>query len=163
MEDNRIEKQVLLRASKDRVWRALTDSNEFGSWFGMRLEGPFRAGEKLRGSIQPTTVDAEVAEMQRPHAGKKVELMIDRIEPQNLFSFKWHPFAIEPNKDYSQEPMTLVTFVLREQDGGILLTITETGFENIPLARRSEALKANDGGWTKQCGLIAKYLDRHAR
>jgi uncharacterized protein YndB with AHSA1/START domain len=163
METNQIVKKVFLKFSRERVWRALTDSNEFGSWFGMKLEGPFRAGETMRGVIVPTSVDPEVAEMQKPYTGKPVELLIDRIEAPNLFSFKWHPFAIEAGVDYSSEPMTLVTFHLQEEKGGVSLTITESGFENIPISRRNAAFKANDGGWAKQTELIAKYLAMHEK
>src|SRR4051812_3141621 len=99
--------------------------------------------------------------MQQPYAGKPVELLIDRIEPQSLFSMKWHPYAIEEGVDYSHEPMTTISFVLQEEAGGVLLTITEAGFEGIPAARRAEALRANAGGWAKQCELLAKYLAKH--
>ena len=158
MQTDRIEKNVLLRAPRSRVWRALTDSKEFGSWFGMKLDGPFAAGAKLRGVITPTTVDAEVAAMQKPYAGKEFELLVDRIEPERLFSFQWHPFDVQPGVDNSKEPMTLVTFTLEEQKGGVLLTVVESGFDKLPLSRRAEAFKANEGGWAKQMELIAKYL-----
>jgi uncharacterized protein YndB with AHSA1/START domain len=160
MSTDRIEKKVLLKAPLSRVWRALTDSKEFGSWFGMKLEGPFTAGAKINGIIVPTTVDPEVAQMQKPHEGKRVELWVDRIEPEHFFSLKWHPYAIDPKIDYSKEPMTLITFALEEKEGGVLLTLTESGFDQIPLARRAEAIRANDGGWSKQMELIAKYLSR---
>lgn len=158
MQTDRIEKNVLLRAPRSRVWRALTDSKEFGSWFGMKLDGPFAQGAKLRGVITPTTVDAEIAALQEPYAGKDFQLVVDRIEPERLFSFQWHPYEVQPGIDYSKEPMTLVTFTLEEQKGGVLLTVVESGFDKIPLSRRAEAFKANEGGWAKQMELIAKYL-----
>jgi len=158
MQTDRIEKNVLLRAPRSRVWRALTDSKEFGSWFGMKLDGPFAPGAKLRGVITPTTVDAEVAAMQKPYAGKEFELVVDRIEAEHLFSFQWHPYDVQPGIDYLKEPMTLVTFTLEEQKGGVLLTVVESGFDKIPLSRRAEAFKANESGWAKQMELIAKYL-----
>ena len=158
MQTDRIEKNVLLRAPRSRVWRALTDSKEFGSWFGMKLDGPFAPGTKLRGVITPTTVDAEIAAMQKPYAGKELQLVVDRIEPERLFSFQWHPYEVQSGIDYSKEPMTLVTFTLEEQKGGVLLTVVESGFDKIPLSRRAEAFKANEGGWAKQMELIAKYL-----
>ena len=158
MQTDRIEKNVLLRAPRSRVWRALTDSKEFGSWFGMKLDGPFAPGTKLRGVITPTTVDAEIAAMQKPYAGKDFQLVVDRIEPERFFSFQWHPYEVQPGMDYSKEPMTLVTFTLEEQKGGVLLTVVESGFDKIPLSRRAEAFKANEGGWAKQMELIAKYL-----
>ena len=158
MNQDQIQKQVLLKAQKSRAWKAIANSNEFGSWFGMKLDGPFVAHSILRGSIMPTQVDAEVAEMQKPYTGKAVELFIDRIEPETLFSFRWHPFAIDPKMDYSKEPTTLIAFTLEEKGNETLLTITESGFDQIPVSRRAEAMKANDGGWSKQMELIQKYL-----
>jgi uncharacterized protein YndB with AHSA1/START domain len=159
---DKIEKKVTLRAPLSRVWRAISNAKEFGAWFGMAFDGPFIAGQKLAGSIQPTTVDPEVAKLQAPYAGKPFEFTIDRIEPERLFSFRWHPFAIDPNQDYSSEPTTLVVFELLEVDGGTLLTITESGFDRIPLKRRAQAFSANEGGWEHQARLITKYLDARA-
>jgi uncharacterized protein YndB with AHSA1/START domain len=159
---DRIRKQILLRASRTRVFRALTDSKEFGLWFGARFEAPFAAGVQMRGMIAPTTADPEVAELQRPFEGKPFEMVVDRIVPERLFSFRWHPFAIEPNFDYSKEPMTLVTFELEDAEGGILLTVTESGFDALPASRRAAAFKANEGGWAKQVEMIEKYLGRTA-
>lgn len=153
-----IHKEVILKTDLDRVWRAISDSKEFGLWFGMKFEGPFKQGEKVKGSIKPTTVDPEVAEMQRPYEGKSGDIVVDRMEPKKLFSFKWHPYAADENTDYSKEPMTTVSFVLKPVSGGVHLTITETGFENLPESRREEARNANDGGWQKQTELISKYL-----
>lgn len=158
MNTDRIEKQVLLPAPRARVWRAISDAGEFGTWFGMEFDGPFVAGRRLGGRIVPTRVDAEVAALQQPYEGLAVAILVERIEPMRRFSFRWHPYAVEPGVDYAQEPMTLVTFELEEVAGGTLLTITESGFDQIPLARRAKAFSANDGGWTKQTELIGKYL-----
>jgi uncharacterized protein YndB with AHSA1/START domain len=155
---DRIEKHVLLNATRARVWQALTDSTEFGQWFGVRFEGPFVAGRLLRGSIVPTEVDPAVARAQEPYTGMAFEIVVDRLEPQRLFSFRWHPYAIDPAVDYSAEPMTLVTFTLEDAPGGILLTVTESGFEGVPLERRAKAFTANEGGWAIQVTLIEKYL-----
>ena len=160
MSDNRIEKSVVLKAPLDRVWDALTDSRQFGVWFGMAFDGPFAAGEQITGHIAPTRMDPEIARMQEPYAGLPVKWLIDRIEPKTLFSMRWHPYAIDRNVDYSGEPMTLITFTLKETGEGGALTVTETGFERIPAHRRAEALKANDGGWAKQMELIAAYVQR---
>jgi uncharacterized protein YndB with AHSA1/START domain len=160
---DRIEKKVLLRAPRERVWHAISDAKQFGTWFGVEFDGPFAAGAAMKGRITPTKVDPEVAKMQEPYAGKAFDITVDRIEPPNLFSFRWHPFAIEPNVDYSKEPTTLVVFQLDEAPGGTQLTITESGFDKIPLERRAKAFAANDGGWTKQLELIAKYLADAAR
>ncbi|OFW03527.1 MAG: vanillate O-demethylase oxidoreductase VanB [Acidobacteria bacterium RIFCSPLOWO2_02_FULL_67_36] len=155
---DRIEKKVLLRAPRARVWRAIVDSREFGKWFGVKFDGPFKAGEALRGAIVPTTVDAEVAAAQQPYAGTVFEITVDRIEPERLFSFRWHPFAIEPGRDYSGEPTTLIAFALDEVAGGTMLTVTESGFDRISLERRAKAFTANEQGWEMQMKLIEKYL-----
>jgi uncharacterized protein YndB with AHSA1/START domain len=158
MSTDRIEKKILLRAPRERVWRAISDANEFGSWFGVRFDGPFAEGTRLTGKITPTTVDAEVAKMQEPHAGKAFEWTIERIEPMSRLSFRWHPYGIEEGVDYSKEPTTLIVFELADAPEGILLTITESGFDQIPLERRTKAFKANEGGWEHQTRLIEKYL-----
>lgn len=155
---DRIEKQVLLKAPRARIWRALTDSREFGRWFGVRFDGPFVAGQPLQGAITPTEVDPAVARAQEPYAGKRFDIVVDQIEPQRLFSFRWHPYAVDPAEDYSAEPMTLVAFTLEDAPGGILLTVTETGFDRVPIARRAKAFTANEGGWAIQVTLIGKYL-----
>jgi len=157
-----IEKTITLRAPIARVWRAISDSDEFGKWFGMSLDGPFVAGERTVGKIRPTVADPEVAKLQEPHAGKAFELVIESIEPERLFAFRWHPFAVKPDTDYSQEPMTLVTFELTEVANGTRLRITESGFSQLPQARRAEAFNANDGGWEHQAKLIEKYLLAYA-
>lgn len=162
MTSDRIEKQVLLHAPRGRVWRALTDAREFGTWFGVKFEAPFKPGSRMRGVITPTAVDPDVAKMQQPYEGLAFEITIDRIEPQKLFSFRWHPFSVEPGVDYSGEPTTLVEFALSEVANGTLLTLTESGFDQIPLERRAKAFTANDDGWTAQMTLIEKYLAQTA-
>jgi uncharacterized protein YndB with AHSA1/START domain len=159
---NRIEKKILLRAPRARVWRALTDAEEFGTWFGMKLDGPFTPGALLKGTIVPTKVDAEVAKAQKPHEGMPFEISVDRIEPERLFSFRWHPFAVDRDVDYSQEPTTLITFTLDDVPDGIMLTVTETGFDQIPLARRAAAFTANEQGWGMVVQLLEKYLGQNA-
>jgi uncharacterized protein YndB with AHSA1/START domain len=153
-----IEKQILLRAPLSRVWRAISNSSEFGAWFGVTFEGPFVAGAPLRGAITCTKVDPEVAELQKPHQGKPFNIVVEQIQPERLFSFRWHPYAIEPGVDYSSEPTTLVTFRLDEVPEGVRLTLTESGFDQIPLERRAKAFAANEGGWSHQMVLISKYL-----
>jgi uncharacterized protein YndB with AHSA1/START domain len=158
---DRIEKTILLHASQARVWRALTDAKQFGEWFGVRFDGAFTPGAPLRGTIVPTTVDAQVAKAQKPHEGLPFEITVDRIEPKRLFSFRWHPFAIERGVDYSHEPTTLIVFVLEPVGEQTKLTVTESGFDQIPLARRAQAFTANDGGWTMVVTLIEKYLAKN--
>ena len=160
MTTDRIEKKILLCAPLKRVWRALSDSAEFGSWFGVRFDGPFQPGVPLRGAIVPTTMDPEVAKAQKKHEGAPFEITVERLEPERLFSFRWHPYAVESGVDYSAEPTTLVAFALEEVAGGVMLTVTETGFDQIPLARRAKAFMANDEGWGMQVKLIEAYLVR---
>lgn len=157
---DRIEKTVLLRAPRARVWQAIADARQFGSWFGVAFDGPFAAGARLTGRIVPTRADAEVAKAQEAYAGKTFECTIDRIEPMRLFSFRWHPYAVDPDVDYSKEPTTLVVFELEEVAGGTRLTITESGFDRIPLHRRAEAFARNDQGWAAQAKLLEKHLAR---
>jgi uncharacterized protein YndB with AHSA1/START domain len=158
MSTDRIEKKILLRALRKRVWRALSDATEFGSWFGMKFDGPFVAGARLRCSIVPTTVNAEVAKAQKQHEGIPFEITIEQIEPERLFSFRWHPHAIERGVDYSGEPTTLIVFALEDVADGVMLTVTESGFDQIPLARRAKAFTANEQGWSIMVGVLEEYL-----
>lgn len=144
---DRIEKLVTLKAPRTRVWKALTDSAEFGKWFGVNLEGPFVPGATSRGRITNPKYDHVTAEFQ-----------IERIDPKTYFSYRWHPYAIEPAVDYSSEPTTLVEFTLDQQGTTTLLTIVESGFDRIPLARRAEAFRMNDGGWAAQIKNIENHV-----
>jgi uncharacterized protein YndB with AHSA1/START domain len=143
---DRIEKHVVLRAPRSRVWRAIITPSEFGAWFGVALEGAFAEGATTRGQIT--------------HPGYEhltMEMLVERIEPERYFAYRWHPYAIDAAADYSHEPTTLVEFRLEEADGGTRLTIVESGFDRIPIARRAEAFRMNDGGWTQQ----ARNIERH--
>lgn len=155
---NDIRKEVTLNAPQGHVWKALSDAASFGAWFGVRFDGPFVAGRAVTGKITPTEVDPDVATLQKPYEGRNFEFTIDRIEPESLFSFRWHPFAIDEQFDYSSEEKTLVRFELSSAPGGTRLIITESGFDKLPATRRAEAFAANDGGWTHQAKLIEKYL-----
>ena len=157
-ETDRIEKQVVLRAPLARVWRAVSDAAEFGSWFGVRFDGAFAPGARLAGRIVPTTVDPQVAASQKPYEGRTFEIEVERVEPMRRLSFRWHPFAMDAAVDYSKEPTTLVVFELEEVPGGTRLTITESGFDRLPPARRAKALEMNAGGWDAQTRLVEKYL-----
>ena len=158
MSTDRIEKKILLRASRERVWRALTDYQEFETWFGFKFDAPFEPGALMRGVIVGSQVNREVGEAQRAHVGKVFEITVDQIEPERLFSIRWHPHATDPKVDYSGEPMTLIEFRLEEVPEGVLLTVTESGFDKIPLARRSEALKGNDQGWSIMTRVLEEYV-----
>jgi uncharacterized protein YndB with AHSA1/START domain len=159
MTQDRIEKKVPLRAPQERVWQAISDSAQFGFWFGVTFDGPFVPGQLVTGRITPTRVDPEVAALQKPHEGKAFAFEVDRVEPMRLIAFRWHPYAIEPDIDYSTEAMTEIVFELEPAADGVLLTISESGFDRIPLDRRAKAFAANDAGWSHQVRLIAKYLE----
>ena len=156
-ETNTIRKHARLKAPLDRVWTAISDSRQFGAWFGAEFDGPFVAGATLGARVRPTTVDPEVARLQEPHAGTPFVVVIERIEPPTLLAFRWHPYGMDV-EHLDAEPMTLVEFHLEAAGDATLLTITESGFDQIPLARRAEAFTANDGGWTHQLRLVAAYL-----
>ena len=141
-----IEKQIELKASPVRVWRALTDYREFGEWFRVKLEGPFVEGEVARGRI-----------LNPGYEHLTLEMTNVRLQPQSLFSFNWYPYAIDPGTDYSKETPTLVEFRLQETATGTLLTVTESGFDKIPAHRRDEAFRMNSGGWAQQM----KNIERH--
>ena len=144
---DRIEKTVTLRVPRARLWRAIASAEQFGAWFGVKLEGEFVEGATVRGRIT--------------HPGYEhltMELQVERIEAERYFAYRWHPYAVDPKVDYSQEPSTLVEFRLEETSGGTALTIVESGFDAVPLARRAEAFRMNDGGWTQQLTSIARYV-----
>jgi uncharacterized protein YndB with AHSA1/START domain len=147
MSTDRIEKQIVLHAPRSRVWRALTSSQEFGDWFGAKMEGTFAPGARVTGRI---TI--------KGYENLPMEIHIDRVEPEHHFSYKWHPYAIDPKTDYSKEPMTLVEFQLQEVPDGTQLTVVESGFDRIPLERRATAYRMNDGGWKGQIANIERYL-----
>lgn len=143
---DRIERKIVVRASRSRVWRAITTAEEFGAWFRVSLEGEFAEGATTRGRII--------------HPGYEhltMEMMVERIEPERYFSYRWHPYAIDPAVDYSAEPTTLVEFILDEAEEGTAVTIVESGFDRIPLARRAEAFRMNAQGWAAQIENLARY------
>lgn len=151
-----IEKSTLLRAPRSRVWKAIADSTQFGTWFGMTVDGPFVAGRAVEGRIAMTQVDPDVAKQQEPYVGLPCTLFVEAIEPESLLAFRWHPgvdAATSPDA-----PTTLVTFRLSEEAGGTRLTIVESGFEAIPLDRRAKVFAENDGGWEMQLSLVARYV-----
>jgi uncharacterized protein YndB with AHSA1/START domain len=158
MTTDRIEKEVVLRAPLKRVWRAISDADEFGQWFGVRFDGAFVPGASVTGVLTPTTVDEEVAKAQEPYAGQSDTWQIVAVEPKRRLAFRWHPYAVESGTDYSQEPTTLVEFTLDETADGVLLRIVESGFEAIPAERRAAAFEANSEGWAAQTELVRKYL-----
>jgi len=149
MDTDRIEKTIVLRAPRARVWRALARADEFGAWFGVALEGVFAPGARLTGRI--TTPGPG-------HERLTMEIVVERVEPEQLLSYRWHPYAVEPGVDYAREPTTLVEFHLADVADGTQLTVVESGFDGIPLARRATAFRMNDQGWTEQLTRIARYV-----
>jgi uncharacterized protein YndB with AHSA1/START domain len=143
---DRIEKQIFLQAPRSKLWRALADAQQFGSWFGVLLEGAFEPGKTVRGQITSPGYEH-----------MKMEMFVEEIVPERRFSFRWHPYAVDPATDYSQEPTTLVRFELDDAPGGTRLTVVESGFDQIPATRRARAFEMNDGGWTEQM----KRIERH--
>jgi uncharacterized protein YndB with AHSA1/START domain len=148
---NRIEKRVELKAPVGRVWRALTDYREFGEWFRVKIEGPFVPGEVSRGHMTYPGYE---------HL--RWEAVVKAMEPERLFSFTWHPYAVDPKVDYSREPQTLVEFRLEPTDEGTRLTVTESGFDKIPAGRRPEAFRMNEGGWEQQMKNIENHVASRA-
>jgi uncharacterized protein YndB with AHSA1/START domain len=144
---DRIERKILLRAPRSRVWLALTDPVEFGTWFGVKVDGAFAPGARVRGAITHKGYEHVIW-----------DITIERMEPERLFSWRWHPAAIEPGVDYSVEPTTLVTFTLEEVAGGTMLAVVESGFDQVPLARRAQAYRMNEEGWTIQMQAIEGHV-----
>ena len=146
---DRIEKTATLKAPRARVWQAIADARQFGEWFRVRLDGEFAVGATIRGTI--TYPGYEYITM---------EVVVERMEPERFFSYRWHPYAIDPKVDYSPEPMTLVEFTLEDAPGGTRLTIVESGFDRVPLSRRAEAFRMNSDGWNEQMQNIKRYVSR---
>jgi uncharacterized protein YndB with AHSA1/START domain len=147
---DRIEREILLKAPVSRVWRALSNAEEFGDWFGVALKGKtFAAGHRVQGHITYPGYEHIVFDVQ-----------IERMEPERFLSWRWHPYAVDPSVDYSKEPTTLVEFELKEVEGGTLLTVVESGFDKIPPSRRLEAFRMDSSGWDEQLRNIEKHVSR---
>ncbi|WNZ76887.1 SRPBCC family protein [Pseudomonas sp. P105] len=145
---DRIERKILLKAPRSQVWRALANAEAFGQWFGVALEGRrFVAGERTQGQITYPGYEHLIW-----------DVAVERVEPERVFSFRWHPYAIEPQVDYSQEPETRVQFELEDMDGGTLLKVVESGFNDIPEARRLKAFRMDSRGWDEQMANIEAFL-----
>src|ERR1700734_1521329 len=144
---DRIEKRIELKAPQSRVWRALTDYREFGEWFRVKLENPFIPGETSRGNITWPGYEHLLW-----------EAVIQKLEPEDYFSFTWHPYAIDPKVDYSKETPTLVEFKLEKTAAGTLLRLTESGFGKIPTHRLADALRMNERGWSEQLQNIERHV-----
>ncbi|MET3457521.1 MULTISPECIES: SRPBCC family protein [Pseudomonas] len=147
---DRIERKILLKAPRSQVWRALANAEAFGQWFGVALEGKrFVAGERTQGQITYPGYEHLIW-----------DVAVERVEPERVFSFRWHPYAVEPQVDYSQESETRVQFELEDMDGGTLLKVVESGFNNIPEARRLKAFRMDSRGWDEQMANIEAFLHK---
>jgi uncharacterized protein YndB with AHSA1/START domain len=167
---DRIEKRVFLHAPVARVWRALVDTQEFGSWFGFLLEGPFAEGKTIKGTAingatdeaalmaSQVTLGVEPAPLRLP-VGATVFCTVGHIEPERYFSFRWIPYAIDAETELTGEPTTLVEFLLAPTSDGTMLTIVESGFDGVPAARRLRAFRMNEGGWAGQATNLRKYVE----
>jgi len=145
---DRIERKVLIKGTVARVWRALSDAAEFGNWFGVDFKGKsFVPGKQVQGKI--TYPGYEHLTM---------EVWVEKMVPERLLSWRWHPAAIDPAVDYSQEPTTLVVFELEEVDGGTMLSVVESGLDKIPLNRRADVYRLNSSGWDAQMENIKKHV-----
>ena len=146
---DRIERSIRIAAPRERVWRALADAEEFGRWFGVELQGQrFVPGQRTRG---PIAVEG--------YRHVMFDVTVENMEQGRLLSWRWHPYAVDPKVDYSGEEATLVTFTLEDAPGGgTLLKVVESGFDQVPPARRFEAFRMNSGGWDAQ----VVNLERHA-
>lgn len=147
---DRIERKILLKAPRSQVWRALANAEAFGQWFGVALEGKrFVAGERTQGQITYPGYEHLIW-----------DVAVERVEPERVFSFRWHPYAVEPQVDYSQESETRVQFELEDMDGGTLLKVVESGFNKIPEARRLKAFRMDSRGWDEQMANIEAFLSK---
>ncbi|MEO6968674.1 MAG: SRPBCC family protein [Rhodanobacteraceae bacterium] len=148
---DRIERQIQIKAPRSKVWRAIADAEAFGDWFGVALKGKrFVSGERVSGNITYPGYEHVVW-----------NVVIEKIEPERLLSFRWHPYAVDPSVDYSHEPTTLVVFELEDAGKGTLLRLVESGFDKIPAARRLEVFRMNSGGWDQQMRNIESYVAAH--
>jgi len=147
---DRIERSILINAPRSKVWRAISDAEAFGEWFGANLKGQtFAPGQRAKGQI--TIAGYE-------HIA--FDVIVERVEPQRLLSYRWHPYAVDPAVDYSKEEPTLVTFTLQDAPEGTLLTVVESGFDRVPPGRRLEAVRMNTGGWEAQLDNIQRHATR---
>ena len=150
VQTDRIEKQVVVRAPRARVWRALTESSEFGRWFGVRPTGAFTPGARVTGAVT--------------HKGYEHltwDVTIETMEPERKFAWRWHPGPVSADQ-VGNEPTTLVVFELRDVEGGTLVTVVESGFDAVPATRRGDAYRSNDEGWTQQMEAIRRHVEAAA-
>lgn len=142
-----IHKEIVLRAPRSRVWRALTTASEFSAWFGVQLDGEIKPKARLKGPVSGCG-----------HENVMMDMLIERVEPETLFSYRWHPYALDPKADYSREQRTLVEFTLADVEEGTRLTVVESGFDRLPPERRELAFPKHEGGWVAQLANIERHV-----
>jgi uncharacterized protein YndB with AHSA1/START domain len=160
MTEDRIEKNVVIRASRDRVWRALTDSKEFGRWFGARFEGPFAPGRTVRGVIAPSERASSEETAGHPYLGKPLVVRVERMEPPHRFSYRWQPLEGPADSGAEEPPSTLVEFTLEDAKEGTRVTVVESGFSKIPAPHGQSAYKSHEGGWSIQVQRIRVHIEQ---
>lgn len=157
---DQIRKQIVIHAPQAKVWDALSNAEKFGTWFGARFDGPFESGRRLKMVIEPTQVAPEIAKEYEKYRGVEFDVWIDAIEPQDRFVFLWQSYAIDEGVDPEDAAKTTVEFLLSPSEEGTQLTVTESGFDQIPLDRRAQAFAGNEQGWNTQIELLKKFAER---
>ena len=146
----RIERKKLVRAPRARVWQALTNIEQFCKWFHVEAKGTFQPGARV-----------EMTSTYEDHKGVRFYLIVEEIQTERKFSWRWHPGAPQ-TADLSREPMTLVEFFLEEVEGGTMVTVVESGFDRIAIERRAKAFEDNSRGWEIQLDSLAGYVPKAA-
>lgn len=147
MTEDCIKKVVELAAPVSRVWRALTDYREFGQWFRVSLDGPFEPGAVSTGKMTYPG-----------HEGHPWRAVVERMEPERLFSFRWNVSDARSDTPAAEPATTHVEFHLEPSPGGTRLTIMESGFSAIPENRRIEIMRGNKDGWEIQSVNVAAHV-----
>jgi uncharacterized protein YndB with AHSA1/START domain len=155
---NEIRKVVIVQAPLEKVWEAISDSTQFGHWFGAQISGSFEPGKRLKLTIEPTRVDPQVAKSQEAYRGIEFDIWVEEVEPQRRFSFRWHPYEVDGEEPESA-PTTLVEFTLQAREDSTEVVIVESGFDSIPLHKRAKAFENNTEGWEVQAGLLQTYVE----
>jgi uncharacterized protein YndB with AHSA1/START domain len=130
------------------VWRALTTAADLAAWFQVGIEGDITPGAEIW-----------MTSKYPGHQGQRFAVKVTEMTPPRRFAWQWHPGAVDPAVDYSREPWTTVTFTLEPSGRGTRLTVSETGFNEISLARRAKVYQDNNQGWAEVLVWIQKYVE----
>ena len=145
---SRIDRTIELNAPRERVWRALTNADELSAWFQVKIEG----------AVAPD-IDVWMTSLHPGHAGQRFRVRFTEMTPPERFVWEWHPGEVDPERDYSREPRTTVTFTLEPSARGTRLSVSETGFDEIALARRAKVYKDNSQGWLEVLVWLQTYVE----